>query len=164
MELSDVVQFRANIQKVLKPGVWIPVLRSPHNWKEEWSLYSTKEDCLQDIKNAVTKLQQNTEDLEFQLDYATESKVQISCLTKSRWLDQVIIKLSSESSSEKTKARVYSFSTGVIPLTVVGSPLLNPLLCWFPFYDMEFSEKTWLPKIRDALETPCEVVKKGRAL
>eukprot|EP00611_Tribonema_gayanum_P009622 TRINITY_DN1943_c0_g1_i1.p1 TRINITY_DN1943_c0_g1~~TRINITY_DN1943_c0_g1_i1.p1 ORF type:complete len:166 (-),score=46.57 TRINITY_DN1943_c0_g1_i1:532-1029(-) len=163
MALSALVKVQADIQKVLKPAMWLPVIRTPHYYSERWtSDGGDAASFLEDVQKSVAALESSTRDdgTLFRLSTAAGDTVTVCCFTKSRWLDLVDIKVAHESG--KTQATVRGYSTGLFPLSIPGAVLLNPLFCWFPFDDHGFSRNVWLPAIRNGLSAACTVDQQGR--
>mmetsp|Transcript_2280 Transcript_2280/g.3241 ORF Transcript_2280/g.3241 Transcript_2280/m.3241 type:complete len:165 (+) Transcript_2280:234-728(+) len=164
MELKKFVKIQAKIQRTLVPGIWVPLLRTPHYWKEEWLVKGMTDQCIQEIVDSVNKQQNNAIGFIYQSFLVTENRVKIACFTPSRWMDIVDIKLMKTEEKSITMAKVSSYSTGVLPLSIPGAAFVNPLLCWFPFYDNKFPEDIWLPTIRKGMDVSISVVSKYRAL
>lgn len=105
---SGTVPSRVDSQKVLKPGIWLPVLRYPHNWWETWTVDNAEpEVCIKDVGRAIEKVAGSANAPEgvgggqmlFHLDslrYSAEERTgyaTMMCLTKARWMDIVELKV-----------------------------------------------------------------------
>lgn len=95
-------------QRVLKPAMWVPVLRYPHNWWETWTVPTAEpEECVLDMGRAIEKVAASASAPEgvgggnmlFHLDslrYSADDRTghaTMLCITKARWLDIVELKI-----------------------------------------------------------------------
>ncbi|CAN0333178.1 unnamed protein product, partial [Hapterophycus canaliculatus] len=54
IRLRGYVKLQVHIQKVLKPAMWIPGIRYPHNWWETWKVETAEpEVCVRDMGRAI---------------------------------------------------------------------------------------------------------------
>lgn len=95
-------------KRVLKPAIWLPVLRYPHNWWETWTVETAEpEECVLDMGRAIEKVAASASAPEgvgggnmlFHLDslrYSAEDRTGYAtmlCVTKARWMDIVELKI-----------------------------------------------------------------------
>ncbi|XP_046839500.1 uncharacterized protein LOC124433766 [Xenia sp. Carnegie-2017] len=125
---------QSNIQAKLRPAVWLPGVRNLHSCAERWEIPElVPEESLQKVIDAVARLAE-MEDIYLHSVDREKNFVQIFCYTKAGWLDVVEIDLY-PGRFQGTQGNARSFSTGLLPVWVPLSFLLNSIFFFVPFYD-----------------------------
>ncbi|OQV19051.1 hypothetical protein BV898_06905 [Hypsibius exemplaris] len=143
---------QAPIQATIRPAVWLPGIRNLHSRVEKWTVkQASPQEAYDDAVHALQKL----EDKEFNGKMIVLAKtdrtrlfVQCHCFSRAQWLDVVEITFR-DGGPGITLARAYSFSSGLLPLSIPPpiALLLNVVFFFVPFWDNGFN-KTWLEMIR----------------
>eukprot|EP00903_Cladosiphon_okamuranus_P016073 g14837.t1 len=168
IRLSGYVKLQVHIQKFLKPGMWLPGIRYPHNWWEKWTVATAEtEVCVKDIGRAIENVAAAAVSPEgigggqmvFQLAglwYCAEKGMgyaKMICVTKARWMDIVELRVCKpEGGGEGCEVTAHGYSTGFLPLKIPLACLINIPLCFIPFSDNRIIRNTWMPGIRNRLE------------
>jgi hypothetical protein len=126
------VSAQARLQARLKPASWVPGVRWFHSESAEWRVQGTPVEALMDkVWSAAAELSsrgwsQHEQD-------KVGKRIVLNALTQGlKWLDQVELRFA-EVEGGWTQVRVRGYSTGLLPMVVPLAPLLNVLLCLFPF-------------------------------
>jgi hypothetical protein len=148
------------------PAMWIPWVRRPHYYFEEWIVDGSPAECVDAIRKMVIALNDSPEQAGYHYEVfkTKHNYISINCYTKGwQWMD--IIEFSfKEPVDGKTPASILAYSTGMVPLRVPGAILISPLLCWFPFDDHEIPILWWFPSIHKTFALPVETKQVGRKL
>jgi hypothetical protein len=154
------------LQRRLLPAMWIPWVRRPHYYFEEWEVEGSPAECFDAIRKMVIALNDSPEQAGFHYEVFKEKHnyISINCYTKGwQWLD--IIEFSfKEPVDGKTPASIVAYSTGMVPLRVPGAILINPFICWIPFDDHEIPILWWFPSIHKTFALQVTTKKVGRKL
>ena len=141
--------FQAPIQAFIRPAVWVPGIRGMHSFRERWIIEdATPESCLEDVTQAVGKVNTGERLVINKIDKANNF-IQIFSYTAANWLDVVEIRFQA-TSTERTEAEAYSFSSGLIPVCCPLSFVFNVIFCFAPFTDRKFNERR-LKELRSAM-------------
>ncbi|GBG25797.1 Hypothetical Protein FCC1311_020162 [Hondaea fermentalgiana] len=123
------IAWQRSIQTKLRPALVLPGVRNLHSEEQTWVVAASAKETLEAIWKAASELE------EYEPAKREEKKLTVDYLTtKLKWLDQITIEVVSES-QDSTTLKVVDGSTGFLPLTIPLAPLLNIVLCWFPFGD-----------------------------
>ncbi|KAG8464344.1 hypothetical protein KFE25_003407 [Diacronema lutheri] len=161
--LSRLVAIQAAIQAALRPASRVPLFRSPHGWCETWRVEGCSSSAF------LSGLEQGLEELNasprangfvYTLDKGSAShahgaaSARVRILTKLRWLDLAELYMKDSMAGLSLTCTIRYFSTGLLPLTVPGAPLINTFLFFAPFSHCGLPEHTTLPAIRSAVALP----------
>ncbi|CAM9398793.1 unnamed protein product, partial [Choristocarpus tenellus] len=152
-----------HLQKVLKPAIWLPGLRYPHNWRETWNVAGSlsPDAVLKDVGHAMEKMKvvdEGEAGFLFHLEglkYSASDesgRAWMVILTKNRWMDIVEINVHKKTGGSEVEIEAHGYSTGLLPLCIPGAVLLNVVLCFFPFSDRQIIGKEWMPMLRKHMD------------
>lgn len=88
-------KMQAPIQAFLKPGLWIPGIRTPHLYKEVWTLHETALDVFEEIIKSIESVQDRGGE-KFEVTQRDEEGLFIQTVSFTRycnWLDVMEIQL-----------------------------------------------------------------------
>jgi len=153
---------QAPIQAFLRPSLWIPGLRAWHRKKQFWHVSGNTFDNYQKL---LTGLQEVEVDLGLLYGFRC---VKISKVDKDKkfiqayflspfmqWLDVVELQcLPGEHTASMISA--HSFSSGVLPVCIPFTCILNIVLFFFPFYDWGQNKKR-LEMIREMSQLDADI-------
>jgi len=154
---------QANFQAVLRPAVWIPGLRTPHQYTEEWRIGTNPGVCLQEVLIAVKKLNVVCEGGNvYEINkIINDTFLEVLVYTRMQCLYVLDFRFLSDPETGGTNIKVRSFATGWLPVCIPLSFLLNMLLFLVPFYDWAKSNK-WVHRVRETLTLEIRVMKAKR--
>lgn len=168
--VGPIVAVNAALQKVTQPAARFPGLRSPHAWQEGWTVGASAEQFVEALRTGIPRLNDDpsADGFVYELDSISASasggELQVSVYTKLRWLDVVAIKVFSTGEDTCT-AEVRVCSTGLVPLSIPAAAIANLAVFWFPFSDIDLSDKRTCPDLRKAAGgIAITVESKGRQL
>lgn len=156
---------QANIQAIIRPGIWIPIIRSMHVYEEKWKVSANPIICSKDVIQAITKLRSRSlRGNIFTVGYVEEksecSKVEIFVYTRCRNVYVIQLNFRIEESSGCI-ARVRAFSSGIFPSWFPLNFVFSSLFFFVPFYDMG-KNASWINMLRSQITIPLEIIKQGR--
>ncbi|CAL1534403.1 unnamed protein product [Lymnaea stagnalis] len=124
-------QIQAPIQCLLRPGVWLPGIRSLHSHQEKWKFNSDSvKDNLDSVLRAVADVVKADRSRSYwDIQTVARGFLRVFVYTRAEWLDIIEIKFIGKT------AEVWSFSSGFLPLIIPFACLLNVPLFWIPFLD-----------------------------
>ncbi|XP_076319151.1 uncharacterized protein LOC143230050 [Tachypleus tridentatus] len=162
---SCLCEGQANIQAVLRPGVWLPGVRFPHQYQETWHVAANPTVCSQAVVEAVSNInQQDNKGKYYQINRVkvdnNSAFVRILCFTRMRWVDVVEMKITCEL-DKGSNIVVRSFSSGILPVWIPASFIFSCVMFIVPFYDKGRNAK-WVKAIRDTLGIEVSVCSGGR--
>lgn len=155
---------QASMQASLSPASWIPCIKTMHAaYPEIWNLKvdNLENDDLENDKilNIIGSLIAKVGFLVQPLIITNDAFVYHAfAITKGfGWLDVITIKIYLLEDNKIIKDGMIkivakSESTGVVPLMIPFSPILNIFLCWVPFLDMG-NNKRYLKKIKNIIQS-----------
>ncbi|KFM73902.1 hypothetical protein X975_01886, partial [Stegodyphus mimosarum] len=156
---------QGSIQAKIRPGVWIPCIRSLHMYEEQWKVSANPVVCSKDVLQAISKLR--TRSLRgnvFTVAYVEEkterSKLEILVFSRMRYVFVIKLDFVNEEFAGCT-ARVRAFSSGAFPSWFPLSFLFSSLFFFVPFYDLG-KNALWINILRSQMTIPIEITEKGR--
>lgn len=167
-EASCLCTAQGNIQARIRPGMWIPLIRSLHVYEETWSIAANPVVCSQDVLHAVSQLRTrslrgNVFTVGLVQEGAENSHLEILVYTKMRYVFVIRLNFNADSTSGGTVARARSFATGVMPAWFPLGFFFSCLFFFVPFHDCGFSA-LWLRMLRKSMTIPIEVKTSGRKI
>lgn len=155
---------QGNIQSFVRPGIWLPGFRSPHMYQETWQIATNPPVCMRTVISAVRSLNVDEQDGRlYELAKVDDEAcfIQINAYTYGQSLHVIEIHFSENTVTACTEAKVRSFSSGLLPVSVPLCFLWNCFLFFVPFCDCG-QNRFWLHSIRGAMETEVKVVSARR--
>ncbi|GFS47586.1 uncharacterized protein TNIN_74971 [Trichonephila inaurata madagascariensis] len=156
---------QGSIQAKIRPGVWIPIIRSLHVYEETWKISANPIVCSKDVLQAISKLQHrslrgNVFTVSYVEEKAERSVVEIIVFTRCRNVYVIKLKFVNEESAGCV-ACVRSFSSGIFPTWFPLNFVFSSILFFVPFYDKGRNAK-WISILKSQMTLPIEVTKSGR--
>lgn len=121
---------QGSLQSALLPGIWVPKVRNAHSEEQEWSMACSQEKAM----GALAKAVEGKAGYRLAKMDQSAGLVVVNFYTNAGWLDQYKFQFSGET-KESCKAKVYGYSTGMLPMLIPGAPLINCLLAPIAFGD-----------------------------
>lgn len=134
-------QLQAPAKSFLRPSTWMPGSKNYHVRTERWKLEADPEQCIDEIMNAVERLNETEHPHEYFTNKVRHQDhwIQIFAYTPAGWLD--IMEISILPFGNNTSiAKISSFSTGMLPAWVPFGFICDMILCWCPFSDGGMNE------------------------
>ncbi|XP_064613001.1 uncharacterized protein LOC135476800 [Liolophura sinensis] len=149
--VSSMIQ--SGLQAVLRPGVWVPGIRDLHRHRESWRTKIPARDFMKLTLTALeTLIKSDTKGTYYDIHKLDEQEcfIRILVFTWAEWLDVVEIQF------YDNQAEVYSFSSGFLPVCVPFAFVLNAVLCFIPFSDLNLNKER-IDQLRRAMGIDIEV-------
>ncbi|XP_061166620.1 uncharacterized protein LOC133175516 [Saccostrea echinata] len=146
VSLSSLLQ--SPVQALLRPAMWLPIIKNLHSYKEVWTCKKENTVILKaiidslemlkahDKKGTVYDIHKISQDVTF---------VRIFVFTWAEWLDVMEFKVLND------KVEAYSFSTGLFPLFIPFISIVNCIFFWVPFLDVGLN-KNRISSLRTILD------------
>ncbi|GBO30151.1 hypothetical protein AVEN_187914-1 [Araneus ventricosus] len=156
---------QGSIQAKIRPGVWIPGIRSLHVYEETWKIAANPVVCSKDVLQSVTKLRRRSlRGNVFTIGYVEEkaecSRVEILVFTRCRNVYVIRLRFVNEESAGCI-GHVRAFSSGIFPSWFPLNFVFSSILFFVPFYDMGQNAK-WINILKSQMTIPIDVVESGR--
>uniref|UniRef100_A0A2L2Y814 Uncharacterized protein n=1 Tax=Parasteatoda tepidariorum TaxID=114398 RepID=A0A2L2Y814_PARTP len=153
------------IQAKLRPGIWIPGIRSPHLYEEVWKVSANPIVCSKDILQAVTKLHRrslrgNVFTIEYVEEKAERSEIEILVYARCRKVYVIHLTFVNEETGGCI-AKVRSFSSGLFASWFPLNFIFSSIFFFIPYYDFG-RNANWISMLKSQITIPIEIVKKGR--
>lgn len=154
-ESNPLVASQSTLQASLKPAQWIPKIRNLHRYEMDIGNYK-----ISDFKNKENVIGEMTKIIE--ISKLIPKKVMETndgyimeafyYTPKNAWLDVVTLKIIIDRDTNTIKINGIGESTGFLPLIIPLAPIVNIILCWFPFDDWG-NNKRYLKTIQSNIKS-----------
>ncbi|XP_043238924.1 uncharacterized protein LOC122390251 isoform X1 [Amphibalanus amphitrite] len=159
--LYSLTRWQADLQGALRPGRWLPGLRTPHMFEETWRAGSTPSVCLLALVRAAKQLRAGVKcQVKTMSEWSSQARATLHFFTASlSWLDVVDVDFVSVDGS--TIITLRSFSSGLLPVSLPLAPLLNACLFFFPFYDFD-QNRCWIGALKQVFDLEITLMRQYR--
>lgn len=148
---NALIGFQGDLQGNIKPAQWVPIIRNMHRFELELGIFelsqgnvvSVVQDAIKQSGLLLKNVINNKHGYEIVAHYYTPSAA---------WLDVVTLRVTMNERQNYVSIHGVGESTGVISLVVPFAPLMNIMLCYFPFDDWG-NNKRYLTGIQRELKS-----------
>lgn len=130
VSLSSLLQ--SPVQAILRPAMWLPFIKNLHSYKEVWVHEKENAEILKTIINSLELLQnEDKKGTVYDIHKVSQDStfLRIFVFTWAEWLDVM------EFTVHKDTVEACSFSSGLFPLFIPFTSIVNCVLFWVPFLD-----------------------------
>ncbi|RDD36478.1 hypothetical protein TrispH2_011191 [Trichoplax sp. H2] len=135
-------RLQAPIQSFLRPAIWVPGLRNVHTVKEEWTIEASPGDAFDKAIEAIEEVKKQEEFVQVHMINKDSREIRLFYFTsKAQWLDIMELHFKRGLDDETAIVDARSFSSGLLPVCIPLSFVLNTVFFFFPFLDHDFNSK-----------------------
>ncbi|EGD75731.1 hypothetical protein PTSG_07847, partial [Salpingoeca rosetta] len=124
-------RLQSSFQAATRPALWFSPMAHLHSRRKEWVIEHVSMD---EAKNRLLSAAvANAKEFQLAEPLMKGDTIQVLSYTKAEWLDVMEFEL--EQANEHVRIKSHSFSSGLVPVSVPGAPLLNMATFFVPFLD-----------------------------